>query len=484
MSARSWQTTSPSPRPAREATRGALAARGHSQGFAVGVGQVVAAAAVFGTTVTLAAAVAVVSSVASLTRRAQAATAADARPPSGLWDATVVANDVTVPFRFELVFGGQRKGQREQSPLEQSPRKQDQIEGAFFNGDLRVRSTGGSWSGTELTLQFDHYASLLRARWDGRTLTGTYGRSGQTPYPFRATPHLGVGGRPPQASSSPESQASAPSIAGQWEIAVKSPKGESAWRFFVRQSGAEVSASILRVDGDTGTLSGSFRGDRFILSHFSGARPLLLEVNLLPSGSLRLVQNGKTEYTAVKSSEARARNLPEPADPSRWTSVKDPTEPLKFSGLDLGGKPVNEEDSRFKGHVVLVNIMGSWCPNCHDEAPFLEALYRTYRARGLRVVSISFEDGEQLANPTRLRAFIRAYGIEYPVLLGGEPGEIGARLPQALNLNTWPATFFVGKDGRVRGTHAGFAGKATGAAHEALEAEIRATVERLLAEKA
>jgi thiol-disulfide isomerase/thioredoxin len=52
---------------------------------------------------------------------------------------------------------------------------------------------------------------------------------------------------------------------------------------------------------------------------------------------------------------------------SRWTSVKDPSQPLRFSALDLHGKTVTESDPRFKGKVVLVNIMGSWCPNCHDE---------------------------------------------------------------------------------------------------------------------
>jgi len=127
--------------------------------------------------------------------------------------------------------------------------------------------------------------------------------------------------------------------------------------------------------------------------------------------------------------------------------------------------------------------MGSWCPNCHDEAPFLEELYRTYRARGLQIVALSFEDAEQLKDPVRLRAFIKAYGVEYTVLLGGEPSEIAQKLPQAVNLNTWPATFFVGRDGLVHGAHAGFAGKATGRAHEELKTELRATVEKLLAEK-
>ncbi len=387
----------------------------------------------------------------------QAATSrAASPPPSGLWDGNVVANEVTVPFRFELSIQGAT------------------VSGAFFNGEQRVRSTGGSFDGNGLTLQFDHYASKLQAQWRDGELTGNYGRAGQAPYAFRARPHV--------ASAAPP-VAKVPSIAGQWEIAVKSPKGESAWRFFIRQSGAEVAASILRVDGDTGTLSGTYQGGKFVLSHFSGARPLLLEVTLTPAGSLSLLQNGKTQYTALKSAQARAQGLPEPADPSRWTSVKDPTQPLRFSARTLDGQPVTEADPRFAGKVVLLNLMGSWCPNCHDEAPFLVELFHAYRSRGLQVVSISFEDAEQLQDPTRLRAFIKAYAIDYPVLLGGEPSEASTQLPQAQNLNTWPATFFIGRDGLVRGSHAGFAGKATGAAHEQLKAEIRARVETMLREK-
>ena len=93
---------------------------------------------------------------------------------------------------------------------------------------------------------------------------------------------------------------SAPNIDGLWEIPTKSSKGESAWRFIVRQKGAEVSAAILRVDGDTGALTGSWRDGKFVLSHFSGARPNLLEVTPAADGSLKIVQNGRTQLTALR----------------------------------------------------------------------------------------------------------------------------------------------------------------------------------------
>ncbi len=164
--------------------------------------------------------------------------------------------------------------------------------------------------------------------------------------------------------------------------------------------------------------------------------------------------------------------------------MKDVNEPLRFSFPDLDGRIVSNTDARFQGKVLLVAIGGSWCPNCHDEAPYLEELYRKYRGAGLEVVDLSFEEADQLKDPTRLRAFIKQYGIEYPVLLPGEPAELNAKLPQAVNLNAWPTTFFVGRDGRVRAIHTGFAGKASGELHDEMVREIEGTLRQLLGEDA
>jgi thiol-disulfide isomerase/thioredoxin len=266
-------------------------------------------------------------------------------------------------------------------------------------------------------------------------------------------------------------------------VQVKSSKGEAAWQLIVRQSAAEVSAAILRVDGDTGTLTGRYADGKFVLSHFSGARPLRVEITPQADGTLAVVQNKDNPLTALRSEVARAKGLPEPSDPSRFTSMKDPTEPFRFSFPDLTGKMVSNTDDRFRGKVVIVSISGSWCPNCHDEAPFLVELYRKYHGQGLEVVSLSFEEAAQLKNPTRLRAFNKRYGIEYTVLLPGEPKELADKVPQAVNLNSFPTTFYLGRDGRVRGVHAGFPGAASGKFHEETKAELTADVERLLAER-
>jgi thiol-disulfide isomerase/thioredoxin len=148
----------------------------------------------------------------------------------------------------------------------------------------------------------------------------------------------------------------------------------------------------------------------------------------------------------------------------------------------LNGKTVSNADAKFRGKVVLVNITGSWCPNCHDEAPFLAELYKKYRDQGLEIVALSFEEADQLKDLARLRAFIKRYGIEYTVLVGGEPSEATAKLTQAVNWNSWPTTFFIGRDGLVRGVHAGFPSSASGDLYRQAKDEFTAEVQHLLRE--
>src|SRR6185503_15593921 len=115
---------------------------------------------------------------------------------------------------------------------------------------------------------------------------------------------------------------------------------------------------------------------------------------------------------------------------------------------------------------------------------FLSALYKKYQARGLEVVGLSFEDGPDLTNPERLRAYIEEYGITYTVLLAGEPSQLNEKVPQGVNLNAFPTTFFVGRDGLVRGVHAGFPSPGSADYYVKAEQEVTSLVEKLLAEKA
>ena len=327
--------------------------------------------------------------------------------------------------------------------------------GSFVDGPQRTTSTSGEQNGQEVTLHFAHYAVTFHGQIAGDQLTGNYSAdNGRFSYPLTL--------RPAAKEAAIHTAANVPNIDGTWIIPTESPKGEHAWRLVIRQNAEGVSATILRVDGDTGTLHGSYQDGRFIVSHFQEVRPAMLEITPERDDTLTLkffsthAPPGTpfVQWHAIRPGQVAS--TPQPDDFAAHTVVRDPLQPFPFSGKDLDGKLVTNRDPRFHGKVVLVNITGSWCPNCHDEAPFLAELYARYHAQGLEIVALDFEEPEQITNLTRLHAFIQRYKLDYTYLIAGVPEELNQKLPRVENLNAWPTTFFLNRQGVVRRVETGF----------------------------
>jgi thiol-disulfide isomerase/thioredoxin len=365
---------------------------------------------------------------------------------------------------------------------------------AFLNGPAdhpdATPASSVSFDGSHLIASFDYFARTLDATLADGVLSGIYGathpgaRSG-SPTAFTAKKVA----RPVDPVAAPN----APDISGSWEIATKSSKGESAWEFRADPATGKspvIKTVIQRIDGDTGALWGTWNGTNFTVGHFNAAGPALYSVTPQPDGTLLIksllgsVHGSPTDQIARRPAEARKENLAAPTDPTQQTTVKDPKEPFTFAFPDLSGRTVSNTDPEFRGKVVIVAIGGSWCPNCHDEAPFLVGLYKKFHSRGLEIVNIDFETGDPESDTPRLKAFIAHYGITYPVLVAGTTDQLAEKIPQGVNLNCWPTSFFIGRDGLVKQTHAGFAGPGNTVGHAQLEEEVTALVEKLLAEPA
>jgi thiol-disulfide isomerase/thioredoxin len=393
------------------------------------------------------------------------ATSAMAQSPIvGTWRGYGISHGQQVPLRLEITGAGKN------------------LHAALINGPENSPATAVTFSGDHLLVSFNYYAKKLNATLENGHLKGTFG-FGNTLYPVDLT----LEGQPADRRDG----SAPPAIDGDWEIAVKSAKGESAWQLRVESPShsKEMKAVIQRIDGDTGSLYGGWDEKVFLFSHFTAAGPALYSLvpqadgTLLVSNMLRADLNEQQNLIARRPTQAREAKLAGPTDPTQQTTVKDPSVPFKFSFPDLNGKIVSNTDPQFDGKVVIVAIGGSWCPNCHDEAPFLESLYKQFHSRGLEIVNLSFEEEEDhIKDPTRLRAFIARYGLTYTVLLAGNTEELNEKIPQGVNLNCWPTSFFLGRDGRVKEVHAGFAGPANPPAHEALIREVTELVEHLLAE--
>ena len=394
---------------------------------------------------------------------------------AGDWTGTVLSHGQQVPIHLRITGSS------------------SSLQGVLLNGPESAAATTATFSGNHLVLTFSYYARTLDASLGSNgQFTGSFGTS-TVRYPLTLAP-----GIPPQRPSGGKKQAVM--LNGDWEIAVHSVNGESAWQLHIDQDprpalSSKIRAVVQRVDGDTGSLYGECSGTECEVSHLTPAGPALYrfklqhevggEQTLLVSNMLHadLPKDPQQNLVARRPDAARAANLPEPTDPTQQTRMKDPNARFVFSAPDLSGHMVSNTDPRFDGKVVIVSIGGSWCPNCHDEAPVLEALYKQFHALGLEIVNLSFEDDpEELKNPTRLRAFINRYHLDYTVLLTGTTEQLNEKITQADHLDCWPTSFFLGRDGRVRLIHAGFAGPANPLAHAALVKEMNALVSKLLEE--
>jgi thiol-disulfide isomerase/thioredoxin len=384
----------------------------------------------------------------------------------GTWDAAVVLGQAEIPFRFEIATQGFE------------PR------GFFFEGKRKIGSTSGKYVDGKLQLEYEFLNSTLTATFDGEKLDGSYryNRKNGREYAFHAR----------RAVSVAANTASLPQIAGNWEMKLAGPDNSTtkdprlvlSWKLYLRQAGSEVTGSILRVDGDTGTLTGRWQGDSLVLSHFAGERPVLLEGKLQPDGTLDILLNRLNRYLAARTDDARAKGIPEPPDPARYTNVKDAEEPFHFSFPDVDGRIVSDADAQFKNKVVILAIGGTWCPNCRDEAPFLVELYKRFHAQGLEIVGLNFEASGDLAeDKPRIESFVNEFSVPYPILYAGAIPDVKDKLPQIVNFGAYPTTIYLNREGRVANVHTGFASAATGDVHTALEYDVEQLVERLLSEK-
>ena len=382
-------------------------------------------------------------------------------PVAGLWQAELENEGApAIAFQIEVVRDG------------------DSVRGALVNGPDREEATDGTFDGKTLSLKFNFYDAELLAELNDGKLSGEFVRQRRKikiSRKFVATRDL-----PAYAT-----ETSGPDLTGDWLLSVGEGDDVTVWSASLKQNGEALGGTVIPISGDWGNLTGYVRDGKLSLSRFDGIRGLLWTGTVTADG--RIVGKFGAERTVVgeRVESAGARGT-KPQDPGTYTTVKDPNEPFQFEGIDLNGDRVHSADERFRGKVVVITMTGTWCPNCHDEAPVLVDLYRKYRDEGLEVVALAYEyTGNVERDLELLRIYRQRHSIDFPLLLAGttEPGEIARTLPQLVNFGAYPTTIYLNRNGKVDYIHAGFESKVTGERHEKLVKEMDARIQTLLAAK-
>jgi len=165
--------------------------------------------------------------------------------------------------------------------------------------------------------------------------------------------------------------------------------------------------------------------------------------------------------------------------------VKPGEEKLHFTFKDLQGKPVSINDDKFKNKVVVIQLMGSWCPNCMDETAFLSDYYNKNKQRGVEIIALAYEYSTDWERSVKsLQKFQQRFNVQYSILNTGVTVTDSLRtektLPELTPIKFFPSSVILDKQGKIRKLDTGFNGPATGEHYVIYKKEFEDTINKLL----
>lgn len=274
-------------------------------------------------------------------------------------------------------------------------------------------------------------------------------------------------------------------ISGKWSVNFFSDKSTSPAIAVLTQKGDKLTGSILTPTGDYRYLQGIVTGDSLLLSAFDGVHALLFTGTIKDShieGSIYSSLSPKRNWKAVWNDTA---TLPDLAA----MHLKDPDDNRlqNFRFPDLDGKMVSLADPQFKNKVVVIQLMGSWCPNCMDETAFMSEWYKKNHQRGVAMIGLAYEYTTNLERSQKsLRKFQQRFAVDYPILITPVSVTDTLRtektLPQFTTIKTFPTTIILDKQGRVRKIETDFFGPGTGIYYQQFIQAFDKTINELLSE--
>lgn len=275
-------------------------------------------------------------------------------------------------------------------------------------------------------------------------------------------------------------------ISGNWET-VFSPNSEEdkyIAKGIFKQEGNKVTGTFRTTTGDYRYLEGVLNANQLQLSTFDGAHAFLFtaEVNdSIMKGMFYSGNHWKEPFIAKRNETFELPNA------NSLTYLKSGYDKVEFSFPDENGNLVSLNDERFNNKVVLIQIMGTWCPNCLDESKYYAEFYRKNKDNDFEIIALAFEyvktQDKAFKNIKRLKENV---GISYSVLLAqyGSASKIKAneKLPMLNHVLSYPTTIFIDKKGKVRNIHTGFNGPATGDMYNQFKTEFDKLIHELLNE--
>jgi thiol-disulfide isomerase/thioredoxin len=271
-------------------------------------------------------------------------------------------------------------------------------------------------------------------------------------------------------------------VNGKWEVTF-SPGTENEYKAIglFKQQSHKVTGTFLTETGDYRFLEGQMEEGSLKLSCFDAAHAFLFTSNVKKDSIFNgIFYSGKhwnESWIAVRNDNFVL------SDSDTLTYLTKGYEKLDFNFPDEKGIITSLSDADYKNKAIIVQIMGSWCPNCMDESVYLSEVYSKYKSKGLEIIAIDYEirnDFEVFKrNVARMKEDL---GINYKIVFGGtsKKSEAAKTLPMLNHIMSYPTTIFIDRKGKIKKIQTGFNGPGTGKIYEDYKKSTNKLIEKIL----
>jgi thiol-disulfide isomerase/thioredoxin len=272
---------------------------------------------------------------------------------------------------------------------------------------------------------------------------------------------------------------------GKWETTFSpgTATASKALGLFQQVEGTDlVNGTFLTETGDYRYLEGMLKDRTLYLSAFDGSHAFLFIAQVTENklqGQFYSGAHWKENWEAIRNDHFSLR------DAEQLTSIRNPELPFELSMKALDGSTVSLSDERYRNKPLIIQLMGSWCPNCMDESRYFSEVYQLYKNQGLEIIALAFEktnDPQKVKQQvTRLKEKLNiSYVILLPLVSGKD--KASELLPRLSGITAFPTTLFLNRQHQVVKIHTGFSGPATGADYEVYKQRTENLIKHLLQE--
>ena len=383
---------------------------------------------------------------------------------TGIWRGVIIAQENKIPFNFEVL------------------KTKNNYKINLINGDEVLPMDEVKIKDDSLFFNMHIFDASVKAKIENNALTGSYTKNFADDYilPFKAV--HGKKNRFDNLKSSND-------FDGTWETTFLSTEGKKIPAIGIfKTENNKLKGTFLLKTGDYRYLDGFARNDTMHLYTFDGDH-IYKFMAVIQSDSILKGQfwSGKTGYKTFVSIKNPKAKLP---DPNELTFLKDGYDKISFSFQGLDGNPITLSDKKYRDKVVLLQIFGTWCPNCMDETKFLSHWYNENKDRGVEIIGLAYENKKNgkadfQYSKSRVEKMKSKYNVKYDFVIAGTSSTKSASesLPMLSEVISFPTTIFIDKKGNVRRIHSGFMGPATGKFYDEFIDEFNLFMNKLLEEE-